>query len=219
VYEGQTQYWGAVLAARSGLIKPEHTRDLIAATAARYDNVKGREWRAVQDTVNDPIVNARRPQGWNNWQRAEDYYSEGELIWLDADTKIRELSGDKKSLNDFARLFFGVDDGVNVAKHYTFEDVVRAQHGAAIRLGAVPAQPPRRPRPGRAAGRPGPRRLETGLHRKADRLPEGAGRTEQVGQLPVLAGLLGGFGRQAGSVPVGRRGLQGRPVRRQRWWP
>jgi predicted metalloprotease with PDZ domain len=126
VYEGQTQYWGAVLAARSGLIKPEHTRDLIAATAARYDNVKGRDWRAVQDTVNDPIINARRPQGWNNWQRAEDYYSEGELIWLDADTKIRELSGDKKSLNDFAKAFFGVDDGVNVAKPYTFEDVVKA---------------------------------------------------------------------------------------------
>jgi predicted metalloprotease with PDZ domain len=126
VYEGQTQYWGAVLAARSGLIKPEHTRDLIAATAARYDNVKGRDWRAVQDTVNDPIINARRPQGWNNWQRAEDYYSEGELIWLDADTKIRELSGDKKSLNDFAKTFFGVDDGVNVAKPYTFDDVVKA---------------------------------------------------------------------------------------------
>lgn len=125
VYEGQTQYWGAVLAARSGLIKTEHTRDLLAATAARYDNVKGREWRAVQDTTNDPIVNGRRPQGWNNWQRAEDYYSEGELIWLDADTLIREMSGDKRSLNDFARRFFGVDDGVNVAKHYTFEDVVR----------------------------------------------------------------------------------------------
>jgi predicted metalloprotease with PDZ domain len=126
VYEGQTQYWGAVLAARSGLINPEHTRDMLAATAARYDNVKGRDWRAMQDTVNDPIVNARRPQGWNNWQRAEDYYSEGQLIWLDADTKIRELSGEKKSLNDFARSFFGVDDGVNVAKHYTFDDVVKA---------------------------------------------------------------------------------------------
>jgi predicted metalloprotease with PDZ domain len=126
VYEGQTQYWGAVLAARSGLIKPENTRDLIAATAARYDNVKGRDWRAVQDTTNDPIVNARRPQGWNNWQRAEDYYSEGELIWLDADTRIRELSGEQRSLNDFARSFFGVDDGVNVARHYTFEDVVKA---------------------------------------------------------------------------------------------
>jgi predicted metalloprotease with PDZ domain len=126
VYEGQTQYWGAVLAARSGLINAEHTRDLLAASAARLDNVKGRAWRAVQDTTYDPIVNARRPQVWNNWQRGEDYYQEGQLIWLDADTKIRELSGDKRSLNDFARAFFGVDDGAYVAKHYTFDDVVAA---------------------------------------------------------------------------------------------
>jgi predicted metalloprotease with PDZ domain len=126
VYEGQTQYWGAVLAARSGLIKQENTRDQLAASAARLDNVKGREWRAVQDTTFDPIVNARRPQVWNNWQRGEDYYQEGQLIWLDADTKIRELSGDKRSLNDFARAFFGVDNGAYVAKHYTFEEVVKA---------------------------------------------------------------------------------------------
>ena len=126
VYEGQTQYWGAVLAARSGLIKPENTRDLLAASAARLDNVRGRTWRAVQDTTYDPIINARRPQVWNNWQRGEDYYQEGQLIWLDADTLIRELSGGKRSLNDFARGFFGVDDGINVAKHYTFDDVVAA---------------------------------------------------------------------------------------------
>lgn len=126
VYEGQTQYWGAVLGARSGLLKPENTMDLLAASAARLDNVKGREWRAVQDTTYDPIVNARRPQVWNNWQRGEDYYQEGQLIWLDADTKIRELSGEKRSLNDFARSFFGVDDGMYVAKHYTFDEVVKA---------------------------------------------------------------------------------------------
>lgn len=126
VYEGQTQYWGEVLSARSGLIKMEHMRDLFAAMAARYDTVQGRDWRAVQDTTNDPIINSRRPQPWSNWQRAEDYYSEGALIWLDVDTKIREMSGERRSLNDFARNFFGVDDGVSVASHYTFEDVVQA---------------------------------------------------------------------------------------------
>jgi predicted metalloprotease with PDZ domain len=126
VYEGQTQYWGDVLAARSGLIKQDHVRDILAATAARYDNQQGRSWRAVIDTTNDPIINGRRPQGWNNWQRSEDYYSEGALIWLDVDTKIRELSGDQRSLNDFARSFYSVNDGSNVANHYTFEDVVKA---------------------------------------------------------------------------------------------
>jgi len=124
VYEGQTQYWGGILAARSGLVSPAATRDTLAATAARYDNVRGRGWRALQDTVNDPIINGRRPLGWGNWQRSEDYYSEGSLIWLDVDTRIRELSGDKRSLDDFARAFYSVNDGSFTPAHYTFEDVV-----------------------------------------------------------------------------------------------
>ena len=126
VYEGQTQYWGEVLAARSGLVSANGVRDALAVTAARYDNVQGRSWRAVQDTVNDPIVNGRRPLGWSNWQRSEDYYSEGMLIWIDVDTRIRELSGDQRSLDDFARRFFGIEDGKVVASPYTFEDVVAA---------------------------------------------------------------------------------------------
>ncbi|MES2259109.1 MAG: peptidase M61 [Pseudomonadota bacterium] len=126
VYEGQTQYWGHVLSARSGLIKLEHVRDILAATAARYDAMQGRSWRPVQDTTNDPIINGRRPLGWNSWQRSEDYYNEGALIWLDVDTKIRELSNDAKSLDTFARAFFSVDNGSYVANYYTFEDVVKA---------------------------------------------------------------------------------------------
>jgi len=129
VYEGQTQYWGQVLASRSGLVKTASVRDMIANMAATYSNVQGRNWRPVVDTTNDPIVNQRRPQVWPNWQRSEDYYSEGALIWLDVDTKIRELSGDRRSLDDFARVFFGVDNGVITAKHYTFDDVVKALDG------------------------------------------------------------------------------------------
>jgi predicted metalloprotease with PDZ domain len=125
VYEGQTQFWGEVLAARSGLMSQQQIQDALAATAANYDNVQGRAWRAMVDTTNDPIINGRRPIAWGNWQRSEDYYSEGLLIWLDADTKIRELSGDKRSLNDFAKAFFGVHDGSYEPAPYTFEDVVK----------------------------------------------------------------------------------------------
>ena len=126
VYEGQTQYWGNVLAARSGLVDPLHMRDLFAATAARYDVAPGRSWRAMQDTTNDPVINARRPQGWSSWQRDEDYYMEGALVWLDVDTLIRELSHERRSLDDFARAFFGVNDGSTTPLPYTFEDVVAA---------------------------------------------------------------------------------------------
>ncbi|GAP65208.1 glycyl aminopeptidase [Mizugakiibacter sediminis] len=125
VYEGQTQYWGYVLAARSGLWTAEQTRDALASVAATYaDNRPGFDWRNVQDTTNDPIIAMRRPLPFRNYQMSEDYYSAGQLIWLAVDTELRELTRDKRSLDDFARAFFGVDDGVWTVKTYTFDDVV-----------------------------------------------------------------------------------------------
>ena len=127
VYEGQTQYWGVMLAARSGLQTAAQVRDALAETAAaKYDARSGRSWRALQDTVNDPITTYRRPEPWLTWQRSEDYYNEGLLIWLDADTLIRERSGGKRSLDDFAKLFYGIEDGNFSEVTYTFDDVVKA---------------------------------------------------------------------------------------------
>jgi predicted metalloprotease with PDZ domain len=127
VYEGQDQYWGYVLGARSGLVTKEETLDALAMTAATYSIGRpGRQWRSVEDTTNDPIVAGRRPIPWTSWQRSEDYYSEGQLVWLDADTLIREKSAGRKSLDDFARAFFGVKDGSWTVLPYTFEDVVKA---------------------------------------------------------------------------------------------
>ena len=126
VYEGQTQYWGNVLGARSGMQSRQEVLDDLALTAATYENRIGRRWRTLADTTADPITAARRPQPWISWQRGEDYYAEGQLIWLDADTLIREHSKGKRSLDDFARAFFGGVDGDAAPKTYTFEDVVAA---------------------------------------------------------------------------------------------
>ena len=126
VYEGQTQYWGEVLAARSALRTRQQALDQIALTAAYYDIQPGRQWRSVRDTTNDEIINPRRPQSWRDWQRFEDYYDEGALLWLDADTLIRERSQGKRSLDDFARSFFGIHDGSFTQVTYTFDDVVTA---------------------------------------------------------------------------------------------
>jgi len=126
VYEGQDQYWGYVLGARSGLNTRQQTLDALAMTAATYSTGRpGRQWRSVEDTTNDPIINGRRPIPWTSWQRSEDYYSEGQLVWLDADTLIREKTGGKKSLDDFARAFFGIEDGNWGERPYTFDDVVK----------------------------------------------------------------------------------------------
>jgi len=83
-------------------------------------------WKPLIDTTNDPITAARAAEPWRDWQRSEDYYGEGLLIWLDADTLIRERSGGKRSLDDFAARFFGVDDGSWSELGYTFTDVVAA---------------------------------------------------------------------------------------------
>jgi predicted metalloprotease with PDZ domain len=125
VYEGMTQYWGNILTARAGMRTPEQTRDILAATAAGFAISPGRDWRALVDTTNQPTVSQRRPVSWVSYQRPEDYYTEGMLIWLDADTKIRELTNGQKSLDDFCKRFFGVYNGSFITDQYTLEDVIR----------------------------------------------------------------------------------------------
>ena len=127
VYEGQTDYWGQVLAARSGILKPAQLRDLWAMTAAELDaGTPGRSWRNLQDVTNDPIIAWSHPTQWSSWSRFYDYYPEGVLIWLDADTLIRERTNGARSLSDFARLFFGVDNGKWNTETYTLNDLMHA---------------------------------------------------------------------------------------------
>jgi predicted metalloprotease with PDZ domain len=126
VYEGQTQYWGSVLAARSALWTKQQALDDLAMAAARYQAEPGRIWRSLQDTTNQPIIMRDTPPAWRSWQRAADYYEVGSLIWLDVDTSIREQSHGQRSLDDFARQFFGVNDGSYGELTYTFTDIVAA---------------------------------------------------------------------------------------------
>lgn len=126
VYEGQTQFWGYVLGARSGLYSKQDTLDAFAAIAAGMDQRVGRSWRPLIDTTHDPIIAARRPKPWTSWQRAEDYYNEGLLIWLEADQIIRRESDGKKSLEDFARAFFGGKNGDWGVVTYERQDVIAA---------------------------------------------------------------------------------------------
>ncbi|MGN6208242.1 M61 family metallopeptidase [Asticcacaulis sp.] len=125
VYEGQTQYWGYMLAGRSGLLSKDQDLGALAMIFASYDNLPGRKWRPLIDTTNDPIISSRSPQNWTSMQRSEDYYNEGLMIWLDADTLIREKTGGKKSLDDFAKAFFGIKNGDWGETTYTFDDVVK----------------------------------------------------------------------------------------------
>jgi len=125
VYEGQTQYWGFVLTARSGMWTPQQFRDALAMTAANYErNRAGFAWRTLEDTTNDPTAAHRSGLPYRSWQMSEDYYSGGQMMWLEVDSKLRALTNDRKSLDDF-------DNGSYVTKTYTFDDVVAALNGVA----------------------------------------------------------------------------------------
>ena len=124
VYEGQTQFWGYVLQARSGIVSKDDTLDEYAMIAAYYDNMPARQWRDLLDTTNDPIISQRRPKGWVSWQRSEDYYNEGLMVWMEVDSMLRQQSHGTKSIDDFARAFFGINDGDWGEVTYNFNDVV-----------------------------------------------------------------------------------------------
>lgn len=125
VYEGLTQYLGHVLTARSGIWTPEQYREELAATAALMDHRPGRAWRDLQDTADAAQRLYYTSPDWSSERRSVDYYAEGELLWLEVDTTIRENSGGNKSLDDFTRAFYGTDDGSFAVKPYDFADIVK----------------------------------------------------------------------------------------------
>lgn len=129
VYEGLTEYYGQVLAVRSGLITPAQLQRLWSRTSAHILHLAGSRWRPLQDTTNDPAFGRPAPERWPDWTRGYDYYDDAALrIWLDADTLIRERSAGQRSLDDFARLFFAAPSGRPVTHPYELDDVLAALH-------------------------------------------------------------------------------------------
>ena len=126
VYEGMTQYLGYVLAARSGLETPAQFRDEFALVAANMDNTPGRDWRSTEDTADAASILRGGNPAWANWRRGQDYYVEGALLWLDADTLIRKMTDNKKSLGDFEKIFLGKGGNTGpMIVTYDFDDLVK----------------------------------------------------------------------------------------------
>ncbi|HWZ98608.1 MAG TPA: M61 family peptidase [Candidatus Dormibacteraeota bacterium] len=131
IYEGLTQYYGVILATRSGGWKTEGLHEYLAATFAALNDRPGRTWRDLEDTaISSQLLYTARTEG-SSWRRPVDYYEESELIWLDADTLIREMTKGKKSLDDFCRAFHGGEGSEPRLVPYTLDDVVATLNGIA----------------------------------------------------------------------------------------
>jgi predicted metalloprotease with PDZ domain len=131
VYEGLTQYLGNLLSARSGLWTQQQYRDHLAESAADLDHKPGRMWRPLADTAIAAQILYGSPAEWNSLRRSTDFYDEGWLIWLDADTTIRQLTGGRRSLDDFCKRFHGAPNTPPMVKTYTFDDVVATLNDVA----------------------------------------------------------------------------------------
>ncbi|HVS88367.1 MAG TPA: hypothetical protein VHF01_09115 [Candidatus Acidoferrum sp.] len=131
VYEGLTQYYGTMLAARSGFWTPERLRETLATQAAYLNERPGRSWRNLQDTAIAAQLLYGARQAGSSWRRGVDYYDESTLIWLEADTIIRGETQGKRSLDDFCKKFHGGQTTPPKVVPYTFEDVVAAMQEIA----------------------------------------------------------------------------------------
>jgi predicted metalloprotease with PDZ domain len=124
VYEGLTEYLGScLLTARSGLRNGELSREWLAEEAAELEHRSGRTWRSLQDTADFASRLYDTPHEWADRRREVDFYPEGVLLWLEADTIIRQRTNSGKSLDDFCHLFHGGKSGAPSVKTYTFEEV------------------------------------------------------------------------------------------------
>ncbi len=131
VYEGLTDYLGFLLAERSGLMTAEQYRESLALTAAMLDHRPGRTWRPLEDTARSVQILRMLGSRWSNWRRGLDYYPEGQLIWLEVDSIIRQQTHGQRSLDDFCRSFEGGPSGPPQVVPYTFDDIVHALNEVA----------------------------------------------------------------------------------------
>ncbi|MGA8505774.1 MAG: hypothetical protein WB762_09205 [Candidatus Sulfotelmatobacter sp.] len=126
VYEGLNEYIGMLLATRAGFNDPPFMRDYLAFAASYFGHEPGRATTPLVDTAADNWVLRSPPVGWASLRRGQDYYDEGALVWLRADTLMREQSHGRVTLDDFLRTFFGQRDSAPIVVPYTRADVEAA---------------------------------------------------------------------------------------------
>ena len=108
-YEGMNQYMGDLVAFRAGMKgTAKDYPEYLATVYASLLYEPGRDTEPIIDlTTAAPYLYGWQGAYPNIRRTAGDFYGEGELMWLDADTIIRERTGEKKSLDTYCQIFAG----------------------------------------------------------------------------------------------------------------
>ncbi len=132
VYEGMNQYLGDLLSFRSGIREPKDYPEYFASIYADMDTESGRNTTPISDlTIGAPFFYTARGDYGSLRRNAGDFYTEGELIWMDVDTIIRQQTGGARSLDDFLHAFTAPAVTGPITKTYTRADVEGLLNGVA----------------------------------------------------------------------------------------
>lgn len=120
VYEGMNQYLGDLLSFRCGIRKPSEYPSYLAMLYAEMATEPGRDTDPLIDTTTAaPFLYGARGDYPSLRRTAGDFYTEGELLWLDVDTIIRTLTHNHKSLDTFLHLYAGPPNTGPITVTYT----------------------------------------------------------------------------------------------------
>jgi predicted metalloprotease with PDZ domain len=126
VYEGMNQYLGDLLSFRTGIRKPSDYPEYLAALYATLASEPGRSTEPLIDTTTAAPYLYEADGSYPSIRRtAGDFYGEGELLWLDIDTLIREKTHGAKSLDTFLHLYSAPALTGPIVKTYTRADIER----------------------------------------------------------------------------------------------
>ena len=136
VYEGLTNYYGELLSARAG---PDLAGGMVRRDCVGCDGGQPSEPHVapLQDSADAAPFLYTAGGGWAGWRRQSwgrlpAFYSEGTLIWLEADVTIRRLTNGRKTLDDFCALFHGQNDNGKVwMKPFDADEVYRTLNTVA----------------------------------------------------------------------------------------
>ncbi|HET6277055.1 MAG TPA: hypothetical protein VFE16_14090 [Candidatus Cybelea sp.] len=106
VYESMNQYLGDLLSFRSGIRDPKRFPEYVASVYADMDYETGRDTTPLIDlTTGAPYFYLAKGIYPHIRRSSGDFYTEGDLLWLDVDTIIRERSHGERSLDTFLHRF------------------------------------------------------------------------------------------------------------------
>ena len=151
-YEGMNEYMGDLLAFRCGIKgKASDYPEYFAMLYSMMASEPGRATTPIIDLTTGAPYFYRASGDYGSLRRnAGDFYTEGELMWVDVDTIIRQQTGGKKSIDDYVKAFAGGVSGPKVVtytradiEHYLNEVAPYDWHGFFERyVYSISPQPP-----------------------------------------------------------------------------